>query len=102
MSGSGPGPSDPSPANDSCLLLSKLKPLASPNPNVLATLKKGDTLTVSSNGTSLDILAPGGDKCGTVISDVARFIECIKEGHEYIAVVTEVNSAKCTIQIRIK
>jgi hypothetical protein len=103
MSGSGPGPSPgPSTDYDNCLFLSKITALASPNPTVLATLSKGDTLLVSSSGTSLDILTATGQKCGAVISDVSRFIECIKQGHEYVAIVTDISGGKCTLQIRIK
>ncbi|GAB2954545.1 hypothetical protein GCM10027048_19990 [Hymenobacter coalescens] len=85
---------------DACLLLFKRKALSSPNPVALGALKKGDRLLVESRGTALEIVSPGGVVCGRIISDIEDVIACIEAGNDYVAIVEDVASGRCTVTIR--
>lgn len=79
--------------------------IASPNPKVIATLKVGDVLKIS-------VTPPRGpatfvtnkkEVAGAMLpGDLHKLIDCINEGHEYIAKVVDIKGANCQVLIKHK
>ena len=96
-----PGTPRTPPTPDKCLILKGIRILASPNAGALQNLIKGQSLTVSYNGTSLDVF-DGPVKCGTIISNIQDFVDCINMLHDYVAIVLSVSAGRCEVEIRLK
>lgn len=94
-------------AGPSCETLSQQTVLNSPNRNALRSVKKGDELdvTVNKSGRAPVVHAlHNGQVVGSITSAIIqRLVECIEEGHEYVAEVTEnVQGGACKVLVRIK
>lgn len=104
MSGKGGG-STPTGDGADCAAFYKNIPLLSPNPEVVNSLEKGDQL-------EFDISEVEGKKvlrvtrntavAGAVTKNAAQLIRCIQNGHNYIAIVTEINEGSVMLEARMK
>lgn len=79
--------------------------LNSPNPVVLSRLESNDVLNLrveDSNGRrSLVAIDNTGEVAGSITSmSMARLIRCIESGHNFIALVIEIDGGRCDVQIR--
>lgn len=76
--------------------------LASPDPAVLADLRVGDILTVrllSATG-PLQAVTHDGNIAGAILtSDPGLLINCINNGHEYMAKILSINGGDCQVSI---
>lgn len=103
MSGSGGGSffGGNSPSFD-CNLLSIRTQLASPDPAVILTLSRDeilDVVLVSSTG-PIQLVTNSGQIAGAVLPTViSQLIQCISDGHEYIAKVLEIRGGNCQVLI---
>lgn len=80
--------------------------LNSPVAKVVATLKKGDRLTVvqdkSAGFSRLEAHTPGGKVAGSLTpNEVLDIINCMNKGHKYVAVVTN-DPAGGVVKVRIQ
>lgn len=106
MSGSSGGP-DWVPPSDSCATLSQATILNSPDKNVLAGIKKGDTLAVDVNTSGNAVVVQAlhkGKIAGSITSSIIqKLAECVEQGYEYVADVTDdVRGGVCKIRIHVK
>ena len=105
MSGSGGGGWRDEPSN-SCLTLWQQTTLNSPVAAVVANLAIGDILTIRTRQAGVAIVVEAvhkGKTAGSITSSIIqRLAQCMTEGHEYIAVVLDVQEAACRVQIRHK
>jgi cysteinyl-tRNA synthetase len=104
MSGSGGGgDSWREQPKDTCETLSQETTLNSPVKAVVSKLKKGDKLDVrikkSGNVTVVEALHNGKTAGAITSSIVTRLVECIGEGHKYVADVTDVNGGACKVHV---
>ena len=106
MSGSGVGgwPAEPT---DNCAKLAQSTTLNSPNKTVLANVKKGDRLEIriQQSGKALIVEAlHRGQVAGTITSSIIqRLAECIQQGFQYEAEVTdEVKGGACRVHVHAK
>ena len=92
-SGGGGGGGGLDRAQTSCETLTDTTVLNSPNSSVVPSLKKGDVLTLAArpSGNSVIVEARQGNRvAGSITSAIIqRLIECMKQGHEYVAEVLE-------------
>jgi|GEM_PF-5497508 len=89
---------------DCTTLVIKTK-LASPVRQVVDEINIGDTLSVELTPPAgpVSIMTESGKVAGSVLPiDLESLIQCISEGHEYIAKVTEINMGNCQIIIKHK
>jgi hypothetical protein len=102
MGGSGSGgwtPSAPSP----CEQLSFLAIINSPQPAVIAKLKKGDVLKVTFQVAPQPAVvveykgAVAGSLTGTKISSL---INCLQNGYTFEAEVTSIVGGQCTVEVK--
>lgn len=106
MSGPSSGPPSPRGREPDCANIFEETVLNSPNPSVISKLKPEDMLelNVQRTGKSLVLVAlRGADIAGTITSTLlAKIIDCIDNGFEYIAIVKTIRGGACTVQIRPK
>lgn len=77
--------------------------IASPQPDVIITLSRGNILNVSavSDQGPIQVITQDGRLAGNVISrDQVRLMNCINGGVTYIAEVTSIDGGQCGVQIR--
>lgn len=106
MSGSSSGPPSPRGSEQDCASLFEETVLNSPNPSVISRLKLGDVLDlqVHRTGKAVVLLAlHGTETAGSITSTLmAKIIDCIGKGFEYVAIVKSIRGGACTVQIRPK
>lgn len=76
--------------------------LGSPDPKVVATLKKGDVLAVVYEPPRgpLYVETSKGKRAGSILTgDQVKLISCIADGHTYAAEVLSVSGGKCEVEI---
>lgn len=106
MSGNGGGGSygGSSPSYD-CNMLSINTHLASPDPSVISTLVNNQILDVALVSTTgpIQLVTNDGRIVGAILPTViAQLIQCISDGHEYIAKVLEIRGGNCQVLITHK
>ena len=79
--------------------------LNSPNPEVVPNLKKGQVLAIelreASGKATLVAVTDDGETAGSVTSPiVARILECIRRGFQYVARVQKTSGGCCDVEIR--
>lgn len=88
---------------DPCAIFQQA-PLNSPRPSVVATLNVGDSLDVVLNlggpRPILEVHAPAGVAGALTHTGHMRIVECIQNGHQYIAEVVNRSGAAITLQVR--
>lgn len=84
----------------SCANLSGKTQLNSPQPEIVGKLNIGDNLELILNGTTVE--AHFNDEvAGTITwTQLAQLIECIEEGNDYIAQVTNISGGSVQVHIR--
>lgn len=106
MTGSGGGSSSPSGEEHDCASIFEETVLNSPNPIVIAKLKPGDVLELQlrKRGKTFVLLALYGTEiAGSITSALlAKIIDCIDKGFQYVALVKSIRGGACTVQIRPK
>ena len=103
--GGGGGGGVPPPTGVDCLRLVIRTTLNSPNPKVVAKLKKNDQLAIEAQGERGPVVAKdsGGNIAGTVTGqELLDLLRCIADGFEYIAIVREISGGKVDVEIRPK
>jgi hypothetical protein len=106
VSGSGSGTGGPPPTEPvDCANLQFDAELASPQPKVVATLKKGTILSVeldAAGGRNRIIArAPGGQIAGALISGrMAELLRCLQAGESFVAEVTRVDGGDVRVRVR--
>lgn len=103
MSGSGGG--GYSPRESGCANLSFNTVLGTPKPPVLALLRKGHVLQLVLETTTIKIVVAktnAGQMAGTITTMTQQLIECMENGHEYEAEVTQVAGLQCSVGVRPK
>jgi hypothetical protein len=104
MSGKGGG-STPTGDGVDCVAFYKNIPLLSPNPEVVHDLKNGDQLEFDifevENRKVLRVTR-NEEVAGAVTKNAAQLIRCIQNGHNYIAIVTEINDGSVMVEARMK
>ncbi len=91
-------------AKDCTTLVIRTK-LASPVRQVVDEINIGDLLNVVLSPPSgpVSIVTQGGKTAGAILPmDLNALIECISDGHEYVAKVIEINMGNCEILIKHK
>jgi len=85
----------------SCETLMTKTILSSPNPEVIPHLKKSQVLDIELRGASLIALTADGEIAGSITSSImARIVECIRQGFEYVAIVENVSGGRCDVEVR--
>jgi hypothetical protein len=106
MSGSGPGPAGPNTPDEitACELLIMKTNLASPDPVVLATLKKGDELeVVSASPTGPAQAMAKGKIAGSIVTpQLMLLLNCIEQGFNYVAIVRRLDGGLCEVEVRVR
>lgn len=75
--------------------------LNSPNPEVVSGLDEGDALDIKVQGKSLIAVTQGGGIAGSItLPLMAKILECIRQGFEYVAIVKKIDGGRCDIEIR--
>lgn len=99
--GGGGGGGDGTP---NCASLIFEAPLSSPVDDVVANLKRGDTLSVRrgpGSGKSLVAVTQSGRTAGAIVSSQqARLVACLEEGFEYVALVKSLSGGAVDLQVR--
>lgn len=76
--------------------------LSSLNPDVLALVNVADILGIEKKENSIVALHLN-EIVGSIASrDVTKIIKCIEDNFEFIAVVNEIDEAKCVVTIKVK
>jgi bifunctional DNA-binding transcriptional regulator/antitoxin component of YhaV-PrlF toxin-antitoxin module len=106
MSGSGGGHWGGEPSDD-CTKLAQFTTLNSPSREVLRGLRRGDLLEVAvrREGGAIIVVALRDDRvAGTITSSIIqRIAECMEEGFQYVAEVTEdVTGGVCKVHVHVK
>lgn len=102
MSGSSGFTFSSSPSEQSCEKLTILTRLASPVPNVIATLVVGDILNIrlSSVLGPVEAVTNQNQIAGAILTaKLAQLINCIASGTTYVAKVLIVNGGECQVSI---
>lgn len=105
MSGSSSYSGGGGPVYTDCNSLVIKTKLASPVRRVVDEINIGDTLFVELTPPAgpVRIMTESGKVAGSVLPmDLEQLVQCISDGHEYIAKVTEVNMGNCQIIIKHK
>jgi len=106
MSGSDRGTHSPRGQEHDCASLFEETVLNSPNPSVISKLKRDDVLElqVQRKGRAHVLVAlKGTEIAGSITSALlAKIIDCIEKGFEYVAIVKTIRGGACTVQIRPK
>lgn len=80
--------------------------LSSPKPEVIADIQIGDKLDVTvqmAGGSSVVVILSHGKVAGGLASpEVGRLRECIRQGTEYVAVVTGKNEGQVRVRVNAK
>jgi hypothetical protein len=78
--------------------------LYSPDPSVLALIKKGDILTIDYTPPKGPLIAVHKGKiAGTIITKLSpQLIVCLESGVKFIGVVKIISGGSCTLQIKTK
>lgn len=79
--------------------------LASPDPLVIPTLAIGDTLDVYLTPPvgPIQLIAKNGKIAGSILPiDLEQLINCITQGHDYVAKVLNISGANCEVLITHK
>lgn len=78
--------------------------LYSPDPSVLALIKKGDILAIDYTSPKGPLIAVHKGKiAGTIITKLSpQLIVCIESGVKFIGVVKTITGGSCTMQIKAK
>jgi hypothetical protein len=103
MSSSGGGFTPPTQPATDCTTLVIRTQLASPVPAVIATLKIGDLLSVTPETPRgpVRLITESGEIAGAILPiDIAALLQCISDGHEYNAKVTELKGGNCQVLIK--
>jgi hypothetical protein len=103
-SGSGPTPRPPGNGSD-CTKLHETTALNSVDPAVVSTIKKDDVLPVHAESPRGPLLVQNqrGATVGSVTSaSLARILDCINNGFEYVAIVQSVRGGQVVVLIRPK
>lgn len=106
MSGSGSGTPDFGPTEPvDCAELAFEAAIASPHPDVVASLTQGEILTVeldtSSGRNRVLVRTNRGDVAGALISGrIAELLRCLQEGVAFEAEVTGIDGGDVTIHVR--
>lgn len=89
-------------ASDNCDGLTIITNLASPKPEVVEGIERGDILIVQISSDQGPIVAiHEGNVAGTIVSrDQIRLLNCILSGTIYEAKVLQSNNGQCQVQIR--
>jgi len=79
--------------------------LSSPDPSVIRSLKVGDVLTVTLQQQSDVDMLLAVDSFGKVSGSLvpryfAKFVSCIRDGTNYVAVVQDLNGGQVLVEIR--
>jgi hypothetical protein len=102
MSGSnGGGGYDPISPKD-CNTLSIYTQLASPDPSLVGKLKTGEILMIRLIPPTgpVQVINNSNETVGAILSkDVAKLIECISDGHEFLAKVLDIKGGNCQVLI---
>lgn len=88
--------------DDDCASYREKSMLASPDPNVLATLKSGQRLRVepTNRTTPVQAITEDGQVAGTLMpSSLDKLLSCINSGTLFEAIVDSVNGGACTVLI---
>jgi uncharacterized membrane protein YeaQ/YmgE (transglycosylase-associated protein family) len=104
MTGGGPTPRPPGNGSD-CAKLHEQTTLNSVDPNVLSTIKKDDILTIHAQSPRgpLVVLNQSGGVVGSITSaSLAKILDCINDGFEYVAIVQSVKGGQVIVLIRPK
>lgn len=95
--------SDSGPKEPDCDIVRR-DALTSPDPKVLAQLKRGTICKVvlrQEHGKARVVVEYNGDIAGILFfQGFTRLIECIRRGHTYIAIVQAVRGGWCEVEIR--
>lgn len=108
MSGSSGGGYTPSfessPSKVPCNELAFHTTVASPDPVVVPTLKKGDTLEVIlTPAKKIELHDKNGDVAGGLLSPYRdTLINCIEQGIDYVATILEISGSIVKIKVHIK
>jgi len=102
MCGSGGGSLEP-PVKSSCETLASDTTLSSPNPDVLKKLKVGDRLDVVVDKAGQRPVVKAvyqKQEAGSITSAIiTQLIECIDDGHMYVAIVRGVDGGACRVHV---
>jgi hypothetical protein len=105
MTGGGGGVPRPPRDGSDCAKLHEQTTLNSVDPRVLATISKDDVLTVHAETPRGPLLAltRGGAIVGSITSaSLAKFLDCIENGFEYVAIVQSVKGGQVIVVVRPK
>lgn len=76
--------------------------LSSPNPNLATNLSVSDTLIVTLDANKNSVTAQDDNQSvvGTIAPpNLSKLIDCIKQGHEYVATITKINGGYITVEV---
>lgn len=107
MSGTGGTVYDPQPPPSDCDRLTFRTVLNSPVPQVVAGIGVGVRLDivaeVRAGGLQVALALHEQQRAGAITSDaLARLLQCMSNGHEYVAEVTKKTGARVEVQVRLK
>lgn len=105
MSGSGGG-SWTTPTGDSCERLTSETTLTSPDRAVISQLNVGTPLEVEVDNSGARPVVRAvyqGQVAGSITSSIIqRLVECIDDGHQYVAEVLSVQGGTCRVRVRLR
>jgi siroheme synthase (precorrin-2 oxidase/ferrochelatase) len=95
------------PPSDNCATLTQHTTLNSPDKAVLASVKKGDELVIAIKTVGNAIVVQAlhkGKVAGSITSSIIqKLAECVEQGYEYVAEVTEeVRGGVCKVRVHVK
>lgn len=105
MTGSGGGVPRPPGGGSDCAKLHEETTLNSVDPGVLATVKKDEVLTVHAQSPRGPLVAlnRNGAIVGSITSaSLAKFLDCIEKGFEYVAIVQSIKGGQVIVVVRPK
>lgn len=83
-----------------CELISTQTVINSPDPGVISGLEQGMSLSVVQQGDSLVAVDTPGNVAGSLTPpNMHSILECMGQGHQYIAVVNRVEGGRCVVRI---
>lgn len=103
MSGSGSSYSGTSSVKKDCSSLTIRTKLASPDRRVIDEISIGESLNIVLTPPAGPVTAVTNDgkTAGAILHvDIDSLIECISDGHEYVAKVLEINMGNCEVLIK--
>src|SRR5205823_14012429 len=103
MSGGGGGDIGPEIGTPACAKLILRNPLNSPVAKVISKLEKDDVLDLSLRSPKGPLVAvtADGEEAGSITSSaLARLIQCILDGYEFVALVLRVDKGLCEVEVR--